>query len=277
MGVLLLCCTGCDRVRGYLHNTTAQETEQSAEGKSGEQLEFTHAYYCSPDSTVITEVDLPILNGSALGDSIFTYLENEFPGLTDAYIERDTDMEKGFQRMGHNLYKNVTAQVAEMRASYGDEDMPESMLAWTFEKHVTIAYDTPRYITYVDRTAEYTGGAHGMSYVYGKTFDKQTGEPVDETILKDADDPAFRALFIGELQKYFNGEDAGEDGSLEGYLLIDINALRLGNISLTDNSIIVRYQPYEIAAYAAGLPEAELTFEQVKPFLSQKGLALIGE
>jgi hypothetical protein len=35
------------------------------------------------------------------------------------------------------------------------------------------------------------------------------------------------------------------------------------------------YQPYEIAPYAAGLPEVVLTFEQVRPFLTQQGLALI--
>ena len=275
VGVLLLCAS-CDRVRQYFHKAT-QEVGQMADTKSAGQLEFLNALYCSPDSSVITEADLPLLNGCALGDSIFTYLESEFPGLTDAYIEGSSDLENAFRQMGQGLYLNMTMQKDELRAEYADEDIPESMLAWTIEKHVTIAYDTPRYITYLDKMAEYTGGAHGMGYAFGTTFDKETGQRVDKSILKDVNDPDFKTLFQSELLKYFTSNDGNEEGTLEDYLLINLDMLELGNISLTDKSVIIRYQPYEIAAYAAGLPEVELTFEQIKPFLSQKGLTLIGD
>ena len=275
VGVLLLCAS-CDRAKQYIHKMT-QETVELTDNEPIGELEFNHVLYCSPDSSVITEADLPLLNGSALGDSIFEFIEKEFPGLADAYIEGNTDIKKAFQHMGQGLYKNITMQKNELKADYAEEGIPDYMLAWTFEKHVTIAYDTPRYITYLDEMSEYTGGAHGMGYAFGTTFDKETGERVDKSILKDAADPEFRAMFQNELLKYFTSEDGNEDGTLEDYLLINLDALELGNISLTDNSVVIRYQPYEIAAYAAGLPTAQLTFEQVRPYLSRKGLDLIGK
>ena len=248
-----------------------------ADTKAARQLEFLNILYCSPDSSVVTEADLPLLNGCALRDSIFTYLESGFLGLADAYIEGSNDLENAFRQMGQGLYLNMTMQKDELRAEYADKDIPESMLAWTIEKHVTIAYDTPRYITYLDKMTEYTGGTHGMDYAYGTTFDKETGQRVDESILKDINDSEFKALFQNELLKYSTSNDGNEEGTLEDYLLINLDELKLGNISLTDKSVIIRYQPYEIAAYAAGLPEVELTFDQVKPFLSQKGMTLIGD
>lgn len=275
VGVLLF-CNSCDRVRQYFHKAT-EEVEQMTENRFADPLEFTNVRYCSPDSSVITEADLPVLNGSVLGDSIFEFIEGEFPGLADAYIEGNTDLANAFRRMGEGLYRNINMQKDELRADYDEEGIPEYMLEWTFEKHVTVTYDTPRYITYLDEMAEYTGGAHGMSYAFGTTFDKSTGQRVDKSILKDETDPNFKAIFQSELLKYFtDGEDYG-NATLEDFLLINIDALELGNISLTDKSVVFRYQPYEIAPYAAGRPEVQLTFEQVRPYLSKKGLALTGQ
>lgn len=272
VGVLLL-CTGCDRVKQYFHKLTS--TEDVMAEKSVGALQFKHVLYCSPDSVVITEADLPLLDGSVLGDSVFLFLESEFPGLTDAYIEGNTDLEEAFKRMGHDLYKNITMQIDEMKSE--DDGMPEYMFAWTFEKHVTVACDMPHYLTYVYEASEYTGGAHGMSYAFGVTFDKETGQRIDESILKNANDPEFRALLLNGLLEYFIEDDPYTGDSLEDYLLIDVDELELGNISLTDKGVVIKYQLYEIAPYSAGMPEVNLTFDQIKPFLSQKGLALIGD
>ena len=59
----------------------------------------------------------------------------------------------------------------------------------------------------------------------------------------------------------------------------DINNLQLPAWApyLTEEGMLFSYQQYEIAAYAAGIPAFVISFDQLKPYLTEAGAALIKE
>jgi len=279
---VLLLCTSCDRVREYFHKMRQKAVKETIvdETKKGDtekkqQLQFTRVSYCSPDSSVIAEADIPTQNGSILADSILAYLDTTFPHLQAAL--NGNRPQQAFNRVGQQMYETMKGEINEYKAEFEGDEIPEYALAWTQETHVTMVYNQPHYVTMLAVASEYRGGAHGMHYVFGTTFDKNTGRSIDRSILKDTDSEAFKSMLQRELLKYFTENDGNENGSLDEYLLISPETVPIGNVSLTDKGVIIMYQPYEIAPYVAGLPEVLLTFDEVKPFLSAKGLALIGE
>jgi len=283
MTVLLLCAS-CDRVREYFHKMRQKAVEETVVGdtKKGDkedqqekqqQLQFTRVSYCSPDSSVIAEADIPKRDGSVVADSILNYLHNCFPHLREH--RSGNRPQQGFERVGQQMYETMRGEIDEFKAGFGDDEIPEYALEWSQETRVTMVCNQPRYVTMLAVTSEYRGGAHGMHYVFGTTFDKQTGRSIDQSILTNTDSPEFKSMLQQKLLKYFTDNDGDENASLDEYLLVSPEHVPIGNVSLTANGVVIMYQPYEIAPYAAGLPEVVLTFEQVRPFLTQQGLALI--
>ncbi|MDE6139898.1 MAG: RsiV family protein [Alistipes sp.] len=101
----------------------------------------------------------------------------------------------------------------------------------------------------------YTGGAHGMGTVAYDCYDMASGQRYDfHYLMEDVWAPAVRQLVSNKL----NG-DYGDD--LFG--ITPETAYVSAAVKITDNGILIDYQPYEVAPYCMGIVSVALSDEEI--------------
>lgn len=121
------------------------------------------------------------------------------------------------------------------------------------------------YTTVVDY---YEGGAHGINQRLVMNFDSKTGELIE---LKDVFVPGFEQSLNAILLKALITETGSEnenDLREKGYLY-SMDMFAPANFRLDKNSITFVYNPYEIAPYAMGMTELELTYDELEKILKK--------
>lgn len=136
-------------------------------------------------------------------------------------------------------------------------------------------YESERLVTMTTYTEEYLGGAHGMSTESGVTFRKSDGRRFGQDMLRNTDSEEFHQLIRNGLKDYFNQFEEAKvstDEQLKEMLLVDddVNYLPLPQFPpyMTANGIVFTYQPYEIAPYAAGMPQFTVPYDKIEKFLT---------
>lgn len=120
--------------------------------------------------------------------------------------------------------------------------------------------------------SEYWGGAHGSSRFVNFHFDTETGTFFELADLTDTPDKLHEFIArevvnsvyeSGESEWYFDGFDQ------------TVAAREAYNVSFGGDGISVIFDEYEIAPYAAGLPEFEITYDKLSRFLNERGQRLL--
>ena len=125
-----------------------------------------------------------------------------------------------------------------------------------------ITWQSPKFVTSSYSYATYNGGAHGMYAVVLTTYDLQTGRVLNLTDII-SDTTALRPL----LEKHIVLTKQAEDSTLNNLkeMLFDPES----PVDLPVNYAIVKegvsfvYNPYEIMAYAYGITEFTITWEEL--------------
>ena len=145
---------------------------------------------------------------------------------------------------------------------YEEEEIKEM----TYDMNVSVVYEDDEYFTLEGIIYTYLGGAHGSTVNVGQTFCKVSGKRVDWELLKGYTTKELRSEIKNGLKGYFDIpiNAADSDEQLQNSLMIDeesfCNAFPLPECRpyLTNKGVCIRYQQYEIACYAAGMPECYL-------------------
>lgn len=115
----------------------------------------------------------------------------------------------------------------------------------------------------------YMGGAHGMPGFSSTNYDLETKKELSLYDLVNIDDStALKAL--GE--KYFridNELKADADLQEAGYFWDDGTFYISEIFTLTDDGLMFTYSPYEIASYAAGMPEFTIPYTELKSYFTE--------
>lgn len=154
------------------------------------------------------------------------------------------------------------------------KDMP----GWAFDFHLAKVYETDSYAVFDSQNYIYMGGAHGGVVGDGPmTFDKKSGMRIRDFFAPGSQDEMQEMLRRG-MGEYF--KERIED---TGIALDDHLSLNGGPIPLpqwapcpTADGLKLIYQQYEVAPYAAGMPEFTLSYEEVAPFLLPEAKADLG-
>lgn len=117
----------------------------------------------------------------------------------------------------------------------------------------------------------YTGAAHGMSATQYLNWSNQEQRPLT---LDDLLEPRQKDRFI-ELQKQAHQQwlqklDFAQDDPQQ--YLRQWPFQPTDNIAITDAGLLLKYQPYEIAPYAAGMPQMLIPYEALKGVLKRSYL-----
>ena len=123
-------------------------------------------------------------------------------------------------------------------------------------------WENDRYVSFEVDGYYYTGGAHGMSFCNGATFDKQTGKQV--TLIQG--DAALQKMLTERLKKASGVEHFSEE---------PVPMPKAVPYVVAGGKIKFIYQPYEIGAYAIGRPECEFYPYELDKWLTKDGKVLM--
>ncbi len=134
---------------------------------------------------------------------------------------------------------------------------------WQFERQIEVAHQSPQVLCLEMTTYEYTGGAHPNGFAQyinlrpaqGKVIEwEDVFTPQADTVLVRLAEQAFRHTYnIPTRQSW---KDAG-------YWFEDEQFYLPRNFGLLQDRVVFQFGSYEIAPYAAGLPEVSLLYQDI--------------
>lgn len=213
--------------------------------------------------------DYPVKGDKALMDSIRLFIDKELGGNYKGDFQQGDSLLAFY---AHGWEKEMTQMFNEIVTARGsDQDMAPMFRSVVIKQE----YNTPLYITYSIRTETYSGGAHGMHESKGVTFRKEDGHIFSNDILIKNRDKEFNNLIRDGLFRYFSEQDMPLSSDIElstALQIDDVNNIPLPTAPLyfTPDGIVMVYQPYEIACYAAGSPKFTIPYHRITPYLTQE-------
>lgn len=193
---------------------------------------------------------------------------------------------------GRTAYERLLKMVSseyEERMQYLDEDttMTEEDKAqirsdfpqWAFDLKIAKSIDTESYVVYSSQTYCYYGGAHGGIIGDDLTFEHSTGKKIEHFIKADATASIQPLIRKGLMHYYSEAGDPVTDKQLSERLQIEGNRIPLPQRATYPNvsgdSLVFTYAQYEIACYADGMPSFSLSVNDLLPYLTPEGKALL--
>ena len=258
----------------------------SCKGKSGGNIENTDSTVIA-DGTIdnVTEAEKIVFdsvlwakttnvakNGKVSVSIKYPYIKNGRENVQDSIFAWEKELldSRGVKtsflelakKRGTILTDSLSKDLMSILDVYEEEEIKEM----TYDMNVSVVYEDDEYFTLEGITYTYLGGAHGSTVNVGQTFCKVSGKRVDWELLKGYTTKELRSEIKNGLKGYFDipKNAADSDEQLQNSLMIDeesfCNAFPLPECRpyLTNKGVCIRYQQYEIACYAAGMPECYL-------------------
>ena len=283
---------------------TACNTKQNTNDTQA-HIEGGLEHYVYKDSTervhMLIDVTVPVASDSAstlIRDALLRVIDLELAfdwennRTMKAYNGEDKSLKAFIDYYGNNVFKDLNEAAEEDyndRKQYLDEDTTiteeerkQRMIdtpQWEHESKIIKEYETPKHTVYEHNTYQYLGGAHGGVGGCGSlTFDA-TGKKIDKFFV-DGAEKRMQKLLIKGLMNYFNEDNAEKpltEEDVREYLQIEGNIIPLPERApyLSADGVVLTYQQYEIAAYAAGMPSFIISYNDAMPFLTDEVKALI--
>lgn len=249
------------------------------------------------------KVELPVCGQGAAADRIRAALvevmdeqlshigsyeeERLFPPYEGSTDKTDLLLEyyrgKALESIGKQSQEDYDERVASIEENDGltegqRKEILDEMPGWEYEFNLLKDRETDRYVVFLSQDYVYLGGAHGgITGRGGLTFGKKDGLLVEKTV-DPASLDAIQPLLRKGLTKYFSDEDmeiAQEE--LDNYLFLETGVIPLPAWTPypSEEGLVFTYQQYEIAAYAAGMPEFTVPYADILPYLTPEAKALL--
>lgn len=207
---------------------------------------------CNEQCPQIT-VKIPVAKGGVAADSInkkvFSTLSNiidfgEKPSNAKTYDELLTSFIASYEKL--------------------QKDAPEDVFGWEGDVKGQIIFKSDKLLNIEIKHYTFTGGAHGYSGVRSLIFDPNNGKSIaPEKLFKNV--TGFKKFAEQKFREKYGllGKPINSNG-----LMFENDKFQLPqNILITSDGILLYYNAYEIASYAAGAQELLLPYEVAGQFL----------
>lgn len=143
---------------------------------------------------------------------------------------------------------------------------------WSESPAIKPIYNDGKRLSMLASNYMYTGGAHGLYYDFTVNYSVTDGKFVTiDDILPDFNfqdirsyyDNAFSPILTEKAKKILSDPDGG------CVLLVD-SVLLSTNFAFTPDGIVMRYQPYSIAPWAAGVVEIPLSYKEIAKIVAKR-------
>lgn len=184
---------------------------------------------------------LTIKGDSDFADSINKKNQEELAGIFN--LSQDEE-ESGSDNIKEAI-ENFVSDYFEFK-----EDFPSSSASYEAQVEQEMQSKNERTVVFKTQFYLFTGGAHGYGGVRFFNYDAHTGKYLThEDLISDI--PAFTE-FVEE--KFRQQNDIPPDASInaQGFFFEDDEFTLPENIAVTDEQVILLYNPYEAASYAEG-------------------------
>jgi hypothetical protein len=157
--------------------------------------------------------------------------------------------------------------------------------------------ETDHYVTYITNSEGFRGGAHGYATAAGQTFRKSDGlrigyrtefnqqslqyDVLDQTLFSNPQSPRLAALIKEGVRSYFqefqDSTITDDDllGMLQNVSSVDSIPLPSAPPYFMPQGLCFVYQQYEIACYAAGMINFDISYDKIRPLLTKEASRLI--
>ena len=242
-----------------MHNTV-ETTDNFAKNEAG-TLVFDSVYW--EKTTDVAK------NGKVSVKIRYPYIKSEHHDIQDSIFAWEKEMLESkdskasflelARECGAALSDSLTKDMKSILEVYKEEEPKEL----TYDMNISVDYEDNEYFTLVATTYTYYGGAHGSTIVCGQTFRKADGKRVGWELLSGYSAKELKKKIKHGLKGYFNipSDAADSENQLMNSLMIDDEAFRNdfplpeATPYLSAKGVCIQYQQYEIACYAAGMPE----------------------
>lgn len=143
------------------------------------------------------------------------------------------------------------------------EEVPTYLLNYSYTSDIyEISYFDGNYLSFCQQSYEYTGGAHGMPYWTGFTFDLQTGQRLSLADIVENSEEEINGIVTGYFAAYINEnpDNFWEDAILTVQGQSDFNS----RFYLTEEGINFYFEPYALACYAAGFQQVTVPYSEFR-------------
>ena len=267
-------------------------------------LEGGFEHYVYKDSTdrvdITIDITVPVATDSAttlIRDSLIKVIDNEFcyiwgeGRVMESYKGEDNSLKTIIDYYGNNALKEFNKGAEEDykdRMEYLAEDTTitpeerqqrmEDTPRWEYSSKIEKEYETPKYTVYEHNSYQYLGGAHGGVTGNGSITFNSAGKKIEKFFVDGAEAKMQKLLMTG-LMDYFSA-DSNEKLTQEEvmqWLQIEGNQIPLPARApyLSAGGLVLTYQQYEIAAYAAGMPSFAIPYKEVMPYLTDEVKSLL--
>ena len=214
--------------------------------------------------------------------------ERQFPafkgdaGKTESLLTYYRD--KALEVLGKLSQEDYEERVNSIEENDGltDEQRKEildDMPGWEYDFGLLKERETDEYVVFLSQDYVYLGGAHGgVTGRGGLTFDKKDGHLVEQ-FLDPACLDAIQPLLRKGITAYFSEDDNEiSPEELDNYLFLESGVIPFPAWTPypDEDGLVFTYQQYEIASYAAGMPNFTIPFEDLRPYLTPEAKALLG-
>ena len=193
--------------------------------------------------------------------------------------------DKALESIGRLSQEDYDERVASIEENDGLTDgqrkeFIDQMPGWEYEFNLLKDRETDRYVVFTSQDYVYLGGAHGgILGRGGLTFGKKDGALVEKMLDPGCLD-AIQPLLRKGLTQYFeaDGEMEITQEELDNYLFLESGVIPFPAWTPypSEDGLVFTYQQYEIAAYAAGMPEFTIPYADILPYLTPEAKALVG-
>lgn len=201
--------------------------------------------------------------------AVYPYESLDRAGAMKGMVEVAVEERRSDWREGGEMYENER----QLAAAYPDRPLMRYEQVIQYEKYEAQAR---RSVSYVFERYEYTGGAHGGTSLSTFTFDDSGAVALSDIIsLAEENDAALTRLLVEKLRASL-GDATDERMLMQGLGLDPLQGseydLRRNfeHFYVTDQGVTFIMDQYQVAPYAAGMPEATFTWAELAPFLKAR-------
>lgn len=203
----------------------------------------TYVYIEYPEFSDTTKSDLNNLIADKLRNTASNYFREESVGGT-------------FEHIAHSFIKDYQSFVI---------DFPGYQIGWYVRVFSEITYESEGILSFRIDSESYTGGAHPNSTTEFFVIDKNTNrELATADIISDTSQ--FKILLELEFRR-IKGMSSEQSFADRGFYINDGDFLLNNNIGISDEKVMVHFNPYEIAPYSEGATTVEMNKSDMQEFL----------
>ncbi|MCK9281142.1 MAG: DUF3298 and DUF4163 domain-containing protein [Melioribacteraceae bacterium] len=139
------------------------------------------------------------------------------------------------------------------------------------DRSILVVLNNHNLFTYSTTGYQFTGGAHGMTYLINYNFDAVSGEQIS---LDQLFNPGYHETVRRHAEKYFRSKNnlmPNEDLNAAGFWFENNKYEINDNFLIGKDSLSFLYNQYEIAAYAYGQFEVKIPYNDIKDIINKDG------